>query len=220
MGSRASTFIKKRAKKARPPWVEVAVSSRFPSGRVAEEVGASRCGSACLACESRLPRAASTPRARGGFLEHPDELRVDLDPMPGVTWQQVQEVTFVARAVLDDFKLVGWPKTSGSRGMHICVRLQPRWDFDEVRRAALALAREVEKPRADARHQQVVEGGASRRVRRLQPEREGSHRGRGVLRATQAGRARIGAALVGRSCRLRPGGFHARLDADAVQQER
>src|SRR5262249_1396383 len=75
----------------------------------------------------------------------PDELRVDLDPVPGVTWQQVQEVTAVSRAVLQDFNLVGWPKTSGSRGMHIVVRIEPRWEFDEVRRAALALAREVGK---------------------------------------------------------------------------
>jgi bifunctional non-homologous end joining protein LigD len=78
-------------------------------------------------------------------LEHPDELRVDLDPVPGITWKQIQEVAAVVRAVLHDFHLVGWPKTSGSRGMHICVRLEQRWDFDEVRRGALALAREVER---------------------------------------------------------------------------
>jgi bifunctional non-homologous end joining protein LigD len=82
---------------------------------------------------------------RADDLDHPDELRVDLDPVPGITWKQVQEVTAVSRAVLDEFDLVGWPKTSGSRGMHICVRLERRWDFDEVRRAALALAREVER---------------------------------------------------------------------------
>jgi hypothetical protein len=81
---------------------------------------------------------------RAENLEHPDELRVDLDPVPGVTWKQVREVTAVVHSVLDDFKLVGWPKTSGSRGMHVIVRLEPRWNFDDVRRAALALAREVE----------------------------------------------------------------------------
>jgi hypothetical protein len=81
---------------------------------------------------------------RAEDLEHPDELRVDLDPVPGVEWGQLQEVSRVARTVLEDFDLVGWPKTSGSRGMHICVRLEGhRWSFDEVRRAALALAREV-----------------------------------------------------------------------------
>ena len=81
---------------------------------------------------------------RAEDLEHPDELRVDLDPVPGTTWKQVQEVTGLVHAVLQDFDLIGWPKTSGSRGMHIVVRLQPRWTFDEVRRSALALAREVE----------------------------------------------------------------------------
>jgi hypothetical protein len=82
---------------------------------------------------------------RAEDLDHPDELRVDLDPVPGVTWGQVKEVAAVVRAVLDDFKLVGWPKTSGSRGIHINVRIEPRWSFDEVRLAALALAREVEQ---------------------------------------------------------------------------
>src|SRR6185437_5179883 len=81
---------------------------------------------------------------RAENLEHPDELRIDLDPVPGVTWKQIQEVAVIAGAVLREFKLVGWLKTSGSRGMHILVRLEPRWSFDEVRRAALALAREVE----------------------------------------------------------------------------
>jgi hypothetical protein len=82
---------------------------------------------------------------RAEDLDHPDELRVDLDPVPGITWKQIVEVANVARVVLHDFNLVGWPKTSGSRGIHIVVRIEQRWDFDEVRRAALALAREVEK---------------------------------------------------------------------------
>src|SRR5690606_33090523 len=82
---------------------------------------------------------------RAEDLEHPDELRVDLDPVPGVEWKQIQQVATVTHGVLRDFRLVGWPKTSGSRGMHVCVRLERRWGFDEVRRAALALAREVER---------------------------------------------------------------------------
>jgi bifunctional non-homologous end joining protein LigD len=82
---------------------------------------------------------------RADDLDHPDELRVDLDPVPGVTWAQVREVAHVAQAALADFGLVGWPKTSGSRGMHVNVRIERRWTFDEVRRAALALAREVER---------------------------------------------------------------------------
>ena len=82
---------------------------------------------------------------RADDLDHPDELRVDLDPVPGVEWPQIREVARVVQATLDDFGLVGWPKTSGSRGMHVYVRIERRWTFDQVRRAALALAREVER---------------------------------------------------------------------------
>jgi bifunctional non-homologous end joining protein LigD len=136
-------FYQKRAPASRPRWIEVA-ELRFPSGRIAEEVvprdAAALAWLANLACLELHPHPV-----RAEDLEHPDELRVDLDPVPGITWQQVQEVTAVTRDVLRDFKLVGWPKTSGSRGMHISVRLERRWGFDEVRRGALALAREVEK---------------------------------------------------------------------------
>jgi DNA ligase D-like protein (predicted polymerase) len=136
-------FYQKRAPKSRPPWIEV-VELHFPSGRGAEEVvprdAAALAWLANLACLELHPHPV-----RAEDLDHPDELRVDLDPVPGVTWQQIQEVAKVSRTVLQDFNLVGWPKTSGSRGIHICVRIERRWDFDEVRRAALALAREVEK---------------------------------------------------------------------------
>ncbi len=136
-------FYQKRAPGSRPPWIEV-VELRFPSGRAAQEIvprdAASLAWLANLACLELHPHPV-----RAEDLDHPDELRVDLDPVPGVTWKQIQEVAAVARSVLEDFKLVGWPKTSGSRGMHICVRLVPRWTFDEVRLAALALAREVEQ---------------------------------------------------------------------------
>src|SRR5688572_10268093 len=142
-GVEGEHFYQKRAPKNRPPWIDV-VTLRFPSGNVAEEVVprdvAALAWLANLACLELHPHPV-----RAEDLDHPDELRVDLDPVPGVTWKQVQEVTAVARAVLDDFKLVGWPKTSGSRGMHICVRIEPSWTFDEVRLAALALAREVEQ---------------------------------------------------------------------------
>jgi DNA ligase D-like protein (predicted polymerase) len=142
-GVEGEHFYQKRAPKSRPPWIEV-VELRFPSGRGAEEVvprdAAALAWLANLACLELHPHPV-----RAEDLEHPDELRIDLDPVPGVTWQQVQEVAAVARSVLTDFNLVGWPKTSGSRGMHIVVRIEQRWDFDEVRRAALAIAREVEK---------------------------------------------------------------------------
>jgi DNA ligase D-like protein (predicted polymerase) len=136
-------FFQKRAPNSRPAWIEV-VQLRFPSGRAADEVvprdAAALAWLANLACLELHPHPV-----RAEDLEHPDELRIDLDPVPGIEWAQVQEVTSVARAVLHDFNLTGWPKTSGSRGMHICVRLERRWTFDEVRRAALALAREVEQ---------------------------------------------------------------------------
>jgi len=136
-------FYQKRAPSSRPPWIEV-VSLRFPSGRSADEVvprdAAALAWLANLACLELHPHPV-----RADDLEHPDELRVDLDPVPGVKWDQVREVAHVADAVLKDYGLVGWPKTSGSRGMHVNVRIQRRWSFDEVRRAALALAREVER---------------------------------------------------------------------------
>jgi bifunctional non-homologous end joining protein LigD len=136
-------FYQKRAPTSRPPWIEV-VELRFPSGRTAEEVvprdAAALVWFANLACLELHPHPV-----RAEDLEHPDELRIDLDPVPGVTWTQVLEVTQVARAVLEDFKLIGWPKTSGSRGMHVNVRIETRWSFEEVRRAALAVAREVER---------------------------------------------------------------------------
>ena len=142
-GIEGEHFYQKRAPKGRPGWIEV-VELRFPSGRVAEEVvpreAAALAWLANLGCLELHPHPV-----RAEDLEHPDELRIDLDPVPGVTWRQVQEVTLVTRAVLEDFHLVGWPKTSGSRGMHIYVRLQRYWGFDEVRRGALALAREVER---------------------------------------------------------------------------
>src|SRR5229473_2737513 len=136
-------FYQKRAPESRPPWIDV-VTLRFPSGRTAEEVvprdAAALAWLANLACLELHPHPV-----RADDLDHPDELRVDLDPVPGVKWPQVREVARVARAALQDVGLTGWPKTSGSRGMHVIVRIARRWTFDEVRRAALALARDVER---------------------------------------------------------------------------
>src|SRR5438874_6542938 len=142
-GINGEFFFQKRAPQARPPWIEV-VALRFPSGRSAEEVvprdAAALAWMANLACLELHPHPV-----RADDLDHPDELRVDLDPVPGVEWPQLREVARVVRATLDEFSLVGWPKTSGSRGIHVYVRIEQRWTFDEVRRAALALAREVER---------------------------------------------------------------------------
>ena len=157
---------------------------------------------------------------RADDLEHPDELRVDLDPGPGVAWDDVRSVALVVRDVLDEHGLRGWPKTSGSRGIHVNVRIERRWSFDQVRRAALALAREVERRAPDAGHQQVVEGGAPRRLPRLQPERQGPHRGLGLVGAADARRARLDAARLGRGRRLRSGGVHAGDRAGALRRAR
>jgi DNA ligase D-like protein (predicted polymerase) len=136
-------FYQKRAPEARPEWIEV-VSLRFPSGRTADEVvprdAAALAWMANLACLELHPHPV-----RAGDLDHPDELRIDLDPVPGVEWDQLRQVAHVVRAALDDFGLVGWPKTSGSRGVHVYVRIEPKWTFTEVRRAALAFARDVER---------------------------------------------------------------------------
>jgi bifunctional non-homologous end joining protein LigD len=136
-------FYQKRAPQSRPAWIEI-VALKFPSGRSAEEVvprdAAALAWMANLACLELHPHPV-----RADDLDHPDELRVDLDPVPGIEWPQVREVARVVRATLEDFGLVGWPKTSGSRGIHVYVRIERRWGFDEVRRAALAFAREVER---------------------------------------------------------------------------
>jgi DNA ligase D-like protein (predicted polymerase) len=136
-------FFQKRAPASRPDWIDV-VTLKFPSGRTAEEVvpsdAAALCWMANLACLELHPHPV-----RADDLEHPDELRVDLDPVPGIEWPQIRAVAKVVRATLDDLGIVGWPKTSGSRGMHVYVRIERRWNFSEVRRAALALAREVER---------------------------------------------------------------------------
>ena len=136
-------FYQKRAPRSRPSWVDV-VALRFPSGRSAEEVvphdAATLMWMANLACLELHPHPV-----RASDLDRPDELRVDLDPVPGIGWPQIREVARVVQATLTDFGLVGWPKTSGSRGMHVYVRIEQRWAFDQVRRAALAIAREVER---------------------------------------------------------------------------
>ncbi|MGE5615672.1 MAG: non-homologous end-joining DNA ligase [Bacillota bacterium] len=136
-------FYQKRAPASRPDWVEV-VSLSFPSGRHAEEVvprdAAALAWMANLACLELHPHPV-----RAEDLDHPDELRVDLDPVPGVKWAQVRQVARVVEEALDDMNLVGWPKTSGKRGIHVCIRIQRKWGFDDVRAAALAIAREVER---------------------------------------------------------------------------
>ena len=141
-GAEGEAFYQKRAPRQRPAWLRT-VTLSFPSGRTAEEVvvddAAGLAWIVNLGCIELHPHPV-----RSADLNHPDELRVDLDPGPGVEWPAVRTVALEVKWLLEDMGLRGWPKTSGSRGMHIIVRIQPRWTFDEVRRAALALSRTVE----------------------------------------------------------------------------
>ena len=142
-GAEGEAFYQKRAPDKRPAWLRT-VTLAFPSGRTAEEVVVDDAAGLAfivnLGCIELHPHAV-----RAGDLDHPDELRVDLDPGPGVAWGDVRRVALEVKALLEEVGLRGWPKTSGSRGMHVNARLHPRWSFGEVRRAALALSREVER---------------------------------------------------------------------------
>ncbi len=141
-GAAGEAFFQKRAPASRPAWIET-VELKFPSGRSAEEVVVT--DAAGLAWVVNLGCIDLNPHpVRVSDLEHPDELRVDLDPVPGVPYQQILDVAMVARDTMADFGLTGWPKTSGSRGFHIYARIEPRWTFTEVRSCAVALARQIE----------------------------------------------------------------------------
>jgi bifunctional non-homologous end joining protein LigD len=146
-GADGEAFFQKRAPDSRPDWIDT-VERSFPSGRTAVEVVAR--DAAALAWVVNLGCIDLNPHpVRATDLDHPDELRVDLDPVPGVEWPQILRAALVASQVLADFGLTGWPKTSGSRGFHVYARIEPRWTFSEVRRAAVALAREVERRAPD-----------------------------------------------------------------------
>ena len=146
-GIEGEGFYQKRAPDKRPDWIET-VELKYPSGRSAHEVVVRE--PADLAWLMNLGCVDLHPHpTRAEDLEHPDELRVDLDPIPGVPWAMVRDVAMVVRDVLTDFGLVGWPKTTGSRGIHIFCRVHPQWTFTELRRAGLALAREVEERAPD-----------------------------------------------------------------------
>ena len=142
-GAEGEAFYQKRAPSNHPEWLRT-VTLSFPSGRVAEEVVVDEAAGLAwvvnLGCIELHPHAV-----RSNDLDHPDELRVDLDPNPGVSWEDVRVVSLEVNALLAEVGLRGWPKTSGSRGMHVNVRIQQRWTFSEVRRAAVALSREIER---------------------------------------------------------------------------
>jgi DNA ligase D-like protein (predicted polymerase) len=142
-GAEKPPFYQKRAPENRPEWLRT-VTLSFPSGRTAEEVvvedAAGLAWIVNLGCIELHPHAVRT-----NDLDHPDELRIDLDPIPGVEWDDVRRVAMEVKGLLEEMGLRGWPKTSGSRGIHVNVRIEQRWTFTEVRRAALALSREIER---------------------------------------------------------------------------
>jgi DNA ligase D-like protein (predicted polymerase) len=142
-GAEAPPFYQKRAPDKRPEWLRT-VTLSFPSGRTAEEIvvddAAGLAWIVNLGCIELHPHAVRT-----GDLDRPDELRIDLDPGPGVAWDDVRRVAVETQGLLEELGLRGWPKTSGSRGMHVNVRIHQRWTFTEVRRAALAFSREIER---------------------------------------------------------------------------
>ncbi|HUQ44298.1 MAG TPA: DNA polymerase domain-containing protein [Candidatus Limnocylindria bacterium] len=140
-GAAGEAFFQKRAPDNRPEWLRT-VTLSFPSGRTADEIVVD--DAAGLAWVVNLGCIDLNPHpVRADDLDHPDELRVDLDPVPGVGWAQIRDVAMVTKESLESVGLTGWPKTSGSRGIHINVRIEPRWTYPEVRRAALAIARDV-----------------------------------------------------------------------------
>jgi bifunctional non-homologous end joining protein LigD len=142
-GAEQEPFYQKRAPDKRPEWLRT-VTLSFPSGRTAEEIvvddAAGLAWVVNLGCIELHPHAVSATN-----LDHPDELRIDLDPVPGVAWADVRRVAMEAKALLEELGLRGWPKTSGSRGIHVNARIHPKWTFTEVRRAALAFSREIER---------------------------------------------------------------------------
>src|SRR5690349_19039817 len=142
-GAEGQVFYQKRAPENHPEWLRT-VTLSFPSGRTADEVVVDDTAGLVwvvnLGCIELHPHPV-----RSNDLDHPDELRVDLDPGPGVEWESVRLVALEVKALLEEMGLRGWPKTSGSRGMHVNVRIEPRWTFSEVRRAAVALSREIER---------------------------------------------------------------------------
>jgi DNA ligase D-like protein (predicted polymerase) len=146
-GLSEEAIFQKRAPEKRPDFVDVA-ELHYASGTSAKEAvvhnAAGLVWAINLGCIDLNPHPV-----RSDDLEHPDELRVDLDPMPGVSWRQIVDVALVARDVLADYGLTGWPKTSGSRGFHIYARIERRWPFKQVRLAAETVAREVERRAPD-----------------------------------------------------------------------
>jgi DNA ligase D len=146
-GAEGSSFFQKRVPKSAPPWLETSVVST-PNGTTSDALVAADLAHIAWAVNIGCLGFHVWP-TRADDPDHADELRIDLDPTPGVTFDMVREAALLVRDVLADFGMVGWPKTTGNRGIHVYARLEPRWDSYEVRAAAVALARELERRRGD-----------------------------------------------------------------------
>ena len=204
--------------KGAPDYVETA-RIEFPSGRHADEVCPTEL--AVVAWCAQMGTLTFHPwPVRRADVDHPDELRIDLDPQPGTDFADAVAVAGEARTLLEELGWPGFPKTSGGRGIHIYVRIEPRWTFTDVRHAAIAFGRELERRMPGRGDDEVVEGGARRaRLRRLQPERPRPHDRLALQRPAEAGRAGLGAAGLGRArARSSPSDFNVATDAGPLRR--
>ncbi len=209
-------FFQKRIPRGAPDYVQTA-RIQFPSGREADEVCPTEVAVVGWAAQMGTITFHPWP-VRREDVDHPDELRLDLDPQPGTDFADAARVAGEARRLLDELGYVGFPKTSGGRGVHIYVRIEPRWTFTDVRHAAIGFGRELERRLPERGDDQVVEGGTRRAdLHRLQPKRPGSHDRLGLQHPAQARRSGLGAARLGRAARGGARGFHGRDDACAVR---
>ena len=200
-------FFQKRIPRGAPGYVETC-RIQFPSGRHADEVCPTEMAVVGWCAQMGTITFHPWP-VRAADVDHPDELRIDLDPQPGTDFEDAVRVAAEARTLLGDLGFTGYPKTSGGRGVHIYVRIEPRWSFTDVRHAAIAFGRELERRLPGRGDDEVVEGGARRaHLRRLQPERPRPHDRLGLQHPPQAGRAGLRARRLGRAARGRARGLH------------
>ncbi len=217
-GATEPPFFQKRAPSNLPPWIETAHIT-FPSGRSADLVVCDEPSD--LAWVVNLGCIDLNPwPVRANDVDHPDEFRVDLDPTPESAFAQVRDVAMMIRDVLAELGYRSFPKTSGSRGMHINVRIEPKWEFGQVRRAALALGREVERRMPGVATTAWWKEERRGVFNRLQPERARPHRRLRLLRPPDARRARLLSPRLGRSGGRRPGGVHAGDRPGALRRAR
>ena len=203
-------IYQKRVPQKHPDYLETCTVT-FPSGRTADALKVTH--PSAIAWAAQMGSVTLHPwQVRCPDTEHPDELRIDLDPQPGTGFIQAREVAVdVLKPLLDELGLVGYPKTSGGRGVHVFLRIKPDWDFIAVRRAGIALAREVERRAPEGGDDVVVEGGARKAdLHRLQPERPRPDVRVGVFGAQDPDRHGVDTADVGRAARRRPRRLHHR----------